>query len=484
MADLSGSVLLLGTDSQLSSGIACMLEAAGLTSAKAQSLRAAASELERTPCELAVVDLESSGEPSGLALVRAFAQSYPDVPVVALGKQAGVSDVVDAVKAGAADFLGKPVAEQDLLHAVKKALASVARSEPNPPPPSDTGSSLLGDSEPMLRVRDLIRRVATGTATVLIRGESGTGKDLVARALHEESGRSDGPYVKVHCAALPDALLESELFGYEKGAFTGAQARKLGRVDLADGGTLFLDEIGDITAALQVKLLRLLEDRRFERLGATQTLTADVRFVAATHRDLESMVQQRTFREDLFYRLNVITVWLPPLRARREDVVTLARHFCAEFAAQHAKHGLAFDDRSLELLRSQRWPGNVRQLRNLIERLVVLAEGSRLGAAEVERELAPVGLFKTQLTPSPGLAISRHGTLESEAEPARRTADGPISSINPGKVASLSDELRGAERKALMRALKHAAGNRSLAARILGVSRTTLYAKLEEYGIA
>ena len=203
MSDLSGSVLLLGTDSQLSSGIASMLEAAGLTVEGTES-SGRASELERTPCELAVVDLESSGEPSGLSLVRAFTQSYPDVPVVALGKQAGVSDVVDAVKAGAADFLGKPVAEQDLLHAVKKALAAVARSEPNPPSPPATGSALLGDSEPMLRVRDLIRRVATGTATVLIRGESGTGKDARRSFDPRGSGRSDGPYVKIHCAALPE----------------------------------------------------------------------------------------------------------------------------------------------------------------------------------------------------------------------------------------------------------------------------------------
>jgi len=480
----SDSVLIFATDNDVARALASSLEAGGFATRSSSSLRAALAELEHRPQQAVLVDLDSTGETSGLDAVRALVKSAPDVPVIAVGKQSGVADVVEAVRAGAADFLSKPVIQPELVHAIKKAMTAALHSEAAAETETLDESLLLGDSEPMKRVRDLVRRVATGNATVLIRGESGTGKDLVARALHEQSGRQKGPFVKVHCAALPDNLLESELFGYEKGAFTGAAARKLGRVDLAEGGTLFLDEIGDITPALQVKLLRLLEDRRFERLGGTSTLTADVRFIAATHRDLEGMVSQRQFREDLFYRLNVITVWLPPLRARRDDVVALARYFTSQFAQEHAKSGLELEPRAVELLRSQRWPGNVRQLRNVVERLVVLAEGNSVPVADVEREIAPVGLFSTQLTPAPAFSpAARNGTLESAAAHGTTTGAGAASSTDPTKVATLSDELRQAERKALVRALKHARGNRSLAARILGVSRTTLYAKLDEHGI-
>src|ERR1700687_1658062 len=223
----------------------------------------------------------------------------------------------------------------------------------------------------MHEVIEPIRRASGGNATVLIRGESGTGKELAARMIHRQSARATGPLIKVQCAALPESLLESELFGYEKGAFTGAACRKPGRVELAQGGTLFLDEIGDLTPMVQVKLLRLLQDREFEPLGGTRSRQADVRFIAATHRDLEAMMAKGEFREDLFYRLNVIPIWLPPLRARPEDAGLLARHFCAVFSAHHQKPETSLDPTALGALRAQKWPGNVRQLQNFIERLVI-----------------------------------------------------------------------------------------------------------------
>jgi two-component system response regulator AtoC len=305
----------------------------------------------------------------------------------------------------------------------------------------------------------LTQRAARGTATVLIRGESGTGKELVARALHEGSPRRAGPFVKLHCAALPDSLLESELFGYEKGAFTGASTRKPGRIELADGGTLFLDEIGEIPLGMQVKLLRVIQEREFERLGGHDTIHVDVRFLAATHRDLEALVARGQFREDLFYRLNVVPLRLPPLRDRAGDVALLARHFCAAHARANHRPDLALADDVVRLLAAQPWPGNVRQLENFIERLVVLTEGPSISTDDVLRELA--------------------------AELPRAATDGAADAGPPGAASDLTldERQRRSERAGLEAALARAGNNRTLAARLLGVSRRTLYTKLEEHGL-
>jgi two-component system response regulator AtoC len=275
--------------------------------------------------------------------------------------------------------------------------------------------------------------------------------------------------VKIDCASLPEALLESELFGHEKGAFTGAVARKPGRVELAEGGTLLLDEIGELTLPLQAKLLRLLQDREFERLGSTKTIKVDVRVVAATHRDLESMVERGQFRQDLFYRLNVVPLWLPPLRARRNDIELLARHFCSVFGAANGKAGAQLTDGAMRALRGQRWPGNVRQLQNFIERLVVLSDRDLIDENQFRLELSRHVRFITE----PGTSGSGKQDPAPHHEPANE----------PSVVGPLDAEVHNAEHKALERALRHAAGNRSLAARLLGVSRSTLYTKLEEHGL-
>ncbi|HET9934379.1 MAG TPA: sigma-54 dependent transcriptional regulator, partial [Polyangiaceae bacterium] len=292
--------------------------------------------------------------------------------------------------------------------------------------------------------------------------ESGSGKELVARRVHELSPRAAGPFIKVHCAALPDNLLESELFGYEKGAFTGAVTRKPGRVELSQGGTLFLDEIGDITPAVQVKLLRLLQEREFEPLGGTRTIKADVRFVTATHRDLEGLVAQGKFREDLLYRLNVVSLWVPPLRARPEDIEELALHFCATTASANGRSSLALDVAALDLLKQKPWPGNVRQLQNFVERLVVLAEGPRIRAEDVERELG-------RQAGTMGFAVTSGFTPPVTME---------------SSLVDLNAALRKAERRALEKALKSANGNRTVAARLLGISVRSLYYKLEEHELS
>jgi transcriptional regulator with PAS, ATPase and Fis domain len=301
----------------------------------------------------------------------------------------------------------------------------------------------------MRDVLAMIRKVAAGTSTVLVRGETGTGKELVARLLHDASPRKDEPYVRVHCAALPETLLEAELFGYEKGAFTGATQRKPGRVELAHKGTLFLDEIGDISPAVQVKLLRVLQEREFERVGGTQTIRVDVRFVAATHRDLEAMVARGELREDLFYRLNVVPITIPPLRAREGDAARLAAHFAADFAKTCGRPDVRFDEDAIAQLASLPWPGNVRQLQNFVERLVVLADGSRVTRRDIDRELR----------------------------------GDPKSSPPPAGDLSLDAKRREGERAALVRALAQTDNNRTRAARLLEVSRRTLYNKLREHGL-
>jgi two-component system response regulator AtoC len=386
----------------------------------------------------------------GMQLLDKIAARWPEVPVIMLTAHGTVPLAVEAMKRGAAEFMQKPFERDEVVFVVKKALAA---SDVERAPRAEASRRILGGSSAMREVMALVDRAAPGGSTVLVRGESGTGKELVARALHDRSPRRAKPFVTLHCAALPENLLESELFGYEKGAFTGAVARKPGRVELAHEGTLFFDEIGDVPLAMQVKLLRVLQEREFERLGGTQTIKVDVRFVAATHRDLEAMVESGTFREDLFYRLSVVPLFLPPLRARPEDLEPLARHFAATLGKSLSRE-LTIAPQAIEVMARQPWPGNVRQLQNFVERLLVFSDGPAIGAVDVERELA------------------REGTL---ARPrAGSTSD----------AASLDVRRREAEKEAIQTALRRAGDNRTVAARLLGVSRRTLYNKLEEYGLS
>ena len=342
---------------------------------------------------------------------------------------------------------------------LKKAMAAAGHEARSTPRAEMPQGDLLGASKAMRELMQLIARAARGTATVLIRGESGTGKELIARAIHAQGPRSSRQLVKIHCAALPESLLESELFGYEKGAFTGAAARKPGRVELAQGGTLFLDEIGDVPLGMQVKLLRVLQERELTRLGGTQTIKVDVRVVAATHRDLEAMVNNGQFREDLLYRLAVLPLFIPPLRARREDIDELAHRFCALHGEANGRPDAALSRAAVDILREQPWPGNVRQLQNFVERLIVLSDGPLIGEDDVRRELA------------------REGALLGSAPPAGASRS---SDEHP---ATLESRRREAEKRAISAALESAMHNRTLAARLLGVSRRTLYNKLEEHGL-
>jgi DNA-binding NtrC family response regulator len=439
------TVLVVDDDEGVARVLAALLRQDGLEALTAASGSAALDLLRARPCDLVISDLRMPGM-DGLQLLAALGQRLPDVPVIVITAHGTIPLAVGAMRGGAADFILKPFDREEILYAVRKALAAAPRPAAAPLP-----GGLGGDAPELREVLRLIEKAAPSEASVLLRGESGTGKDLAARALHERSRRRSGPFVKVHCAALPEALLESELFGYEKGAFTGAASRKPGRVELAQDGTLFLDEIGDVPLAVQVKLLRLLQDRAYERLGGVESLTANVRFVAATHRDLEAMVAAGQFREDLFYRLSVVPIRMPALRERPADIASLAHRFTAAFGDANGKPGATLASAAVERLAAQPWPGNVRQLQNFIERLIVFSDDPALTLADVDREL------------------SRGAAARPGLEPLAATLDG---------------RRREAERDALQDALTRAGGNRTQAARLLGVSRRTLYNKLEEHGLA
>ncbi len=450
----NGVVLVVDDDPAVGKVLSAQLEQAGVEVHQARSGDEALLLLGARPIDVVVSDVRMPGM-DGMQLLSEVSRRWPEVPVVLITAHGTIALAVEAMKAGALDFVTKPFDREEILYTVKKALAEARHAEKTPPT-ARVSAGFVGTAPAMKEVHDLIRRAAASTATVLVRGESGTGKELVARAIHDASARAKAPFVKIHCAALPDTLLESELWGYEKGAFTGASSRKPGRVELADGGTLFLDEIGDITPATQVKLLRLLQDREMERLGSIETLKVDIRFVAATHRDLEAMIPKAEFRADLFYRLNVVPIVLPPLRGHPEDVEPLAVHFCKIFGAAAAKPDAVLESGALALLRAQSWPGNVRELQNFVERLVVLSDGPRLSEADVERELSRT----PPATTSPALGASA-----------------------PAAGSTLESQRQKTERDAIQNALRQAGNNRTVAARLLGISRRTLYHKLDELGL-
>ncbi|HVY31206.1 MAG TPA: sigma-54 dependent transcriptional regulator [Polyangiaceae bacterium] len=446
MAKDAGLVLLVDDDAAIRAVLGSLLKQEGYRVLTAASGGEALALLDKHPIDAVVTDLRMPGM-DGMTLLRRVTQAWPEVPVVVLSAHGTVALAVDAMKGGAADFLTKPFERDEVLFVLGKVLRGAASSQRRPP----ATFSPLGGSSVMAEVRDTIRRAATSSATVLILGESGSGKEVVARAIHETSPRAGKPFIKLNCAAFPETLLESELFGYEKGAFTGASQRKPGRIELAHGGTLLLDEIGEVPLTTQAKLLRAIQFKEVERLGGTQTTKVDVRFLVATHRDLQSMIEDGEFRQDLYYRLNVIRLLVPPLRERADDLQLLAEHFVAQAAENNGRSGVALAPDALELLLAQSWPGNVRQLENFMERLVVLSDGPTLTRADVEREL----LRDTQ-----------------QVRTARSSA--------PPSEPRLEDHRREADRKAIAEALQRSSGNRSLAARMLGISRRTLYTKLDE----
>src|SRR5438876_1724174 len=386
---------------------------------------------------------------TGIEVLRAAKAIAPDVDVILLTAFGTVEEAVKAMKDGAYDFLTKPFRREQLLKLISKALERRDLIEQNRALKKQledlrAKGQVIGSSPAFRRMMTLVEQVADSSATVLIQGESGAGKELVASTIHRSSPRSRGPFVAVNCAALPETLLESELFGYEKGAFTGAAGRKEGRFELADGGTLFLDEVSDLSPVTQPKILRVLQEGEFERLGGTKSLRVDVRIVAATNQELAQMVREKRFREDLYYRLNVITLIVPPLRERREDIHVLAQHFLRVYSAKNNRRLDGFTDDAIRRLEAYRWPGNVRELEHVLERGVVLTQGALMDMTDLPPEIAGA-------TPLPeGVLSIRIGTPLAEVE------------------ARLLEET--------LRATK---GNKTLTAKLLGIDPTTVLRKLK-----
>ena len=390
---------------------------------------------------------------NGLELLALLRRQNAMAPVILMTAHGSVGAAVEAMKSGAADFLEKPFALDHLSAIIRKALEVRTLRDENRKLKEELGrryeiDNIVGRSRAMQEIFATVMQVAPTRSTVLLAGESGVGKDLIARAIHHHSPRADKPLVKINCTALPENLMESELFGYERGAFTGANNSKPGKFEQADHGTVFLDEIGDVPAHIQVKLLRVLQEREFERLGSNKTMRIDVRVVAATNQDLRAALEQGTFREDLYYRLNVVPIDIPPLRERREDIPWLAEHFVKKLAPDSASEVAGLTESAIEKLSAYGWPGNVRELENVIERSLVMAHGTMLDAADIRLDMGR----------------------------QTRSAQGDFSL--PGGMT-----LDQYEQEIIKQALKNADGNKSHAARILGLTRNALRYRLSQMGI-
>ncbi|HZH29454.1 MAG TPA: sigma-54 dependent transcriptional regulator [Pyrinomonadaceae bacterium] len=430
---------------------------------EADSRAAAIAQLQTGRVQVVLCDLhlppDLDGISEGLAVIEAARAARPSIPVVVITGSNSRQIALEAIRCGAYGFFEKPFNEAEVTHIVRQAARVRHLEEENLKLRASLDACrgfgrLLGSSPALARIMKQARAVASTSATVLLAGENGTGKEMLARAIHEESPRAGGPFVAVSCAALPEELIESELFGHEKGAFTGATQARMGRFELADGGTLFLDEIGELSQAVQVKLLRVLQDRTFERLGGTKTLSVDIRLIAASNRDLEQEVEAGRFRRDLFYRLNVVPLRLPALRERREDLPILAAHFAAKAADKHGRPPAALDPALLEALQEYDWPGNVRELENLMERLVVLTTGSRLGT-----EFLPENMLHIRRPP----ANAEHGADDREA-----TLEGAMLAL---------------KRRLLINAMQAEGGNKAAAAKRLGISRSYFHRLIVELNI-
>jgi len=401
--------------------------------------------------DLILLDLKMP-KVDGIEVLKKIRGENINIPIVMITAHGTMESAVEAMKLGAIDYISKPFNIDELKVIIKNALnignmqekIELLTEELN----SKSGKTIIYKSEKMKSILDVVNKVADSNATILITGESGTGKELIANALHFGSNRNNKPYVKINCGALPENLLESELFGHERGAFTGAVSKKIGRFELADGGTLFLDEVGELTPSIQVKLLRVLQEKEFERVGGTDTIKVDVRILAATNRNLLDMVRKGEFREDLFYRLNVIPIDIPPLRDRKEEIPSLVKFFINRYSANIKKGKIEFSDGALEALVNYKWIGNIRELENFIERSVILNDGKTIKIADLPKEILNNSSQSTEFTiPDEGINL---------------------------------DEV---ERSIIVQALKKANNNQTKAAKLLGITRHTLLYRMEKYNI-
>ncbi|MGD0499896.1 MAG: sigma-54 dependent transcriptional regulator [Bryobacteraceae bacterium] len=447
-------ILIVEDEDKLRRVLELQLVSAGYDVDQAVSAEAGLKTVDRA--DLVLTDFKMPGM-DGLQLLALIRRQNAQVPVIVMTAFGSIETAVEAMKAGATDFLLKPFPLDHLLQVVRKALEVRDLRDENRKLKAELGrryefASIIGRSPNMQEIFAAIERVAPTRATVLLAGESGVGKDLIARAIHFHSPRRDRPLVKINCSSIPEGLMESELFGYEKGAFTGAAASKPGKFEQADTGTVFLDEIGDVPGNIQVKLLRILQEREFERLGSNVTRRIDVRVIAATNQDLRAALEQGAFREDLYYRLNVVPLNIPPLRERKQDIPFLANHFVKKLAPDAGCRVESISDAAMEKLMSYHWPGNVRELENVIERGLVMCAGTQLDAVDIKLEGAP------------GRGSASHAPAETHFLPEGATLD-------------------SYEQEIIREALRRAEGNKSQAARLLGLTRNALRYRLTQMGL-
>jgi DNA-binding NtrC family response regulator len=447
------NLLIVDDEKNIREGLGKALEMEGYNVYLAENGRQGLDMIQNNEMDLVIADLKMP-ELSGEELLKRVSSSYPTLPVIILTGHGTIESAVDAMRNGAYDFLTKPVNLDRLSILVNRALSNrslilehrALQEELEKNRNRQQYASIIGKSTKMKAVVDVVEQVAETKASVLITGESGVGKELIADAIHHLSGRREKPFIKVHCAALSEGLLESELFGHEKGAFTGAIGRKRGRFELANGGTIFLDEIGEINPNVQIKILRVLQEKRFERVGGEETLEVDVRVIAATNKDLNAEIESGNFREDLYYRLNVVNIHVPPLRERKEDIPLLAAAFLKEFAEENGRNIEGIDPKALNILYNYSWPGNIRELRNCIESAVVLCKGHVI----TPNDLPP--------------------SVQSEQDK------------NYIKI-SLGTSLAEAEKEIIRGTLHFKDGNKSKTADVLGIGRKTLHRKINEYNL-
>ncbi len=448
---MQSTILIVDDEKNIRDGLAEAFSLEGYATLAAQDGQEAQNILDDHYVDLVVTDLKMP-KVSGMELLQYIKRRWQSIPVIIITAHGDISEAVAAMQYGALEFITKPLDLDHLLKLTKNALEIRELSIKNQELREEVLaqqriSSIIGKSPAMRKIFDLVRKVAPTKASVLITGESGVGKELIADAIHNLSPRRDKPLIKVHCAALAESLLESELFGHEKGAFTGAQMRKRGRFEMADTGSLFLDEIGEINQNVQIKILRVLQERKFERVGGESTLDVDVRFIAATNKDLKAEIEEGRFREDLYYRLNVVNIHVPPLRERREDIPLLAATFLHEFSQENAKEIEGFETRAKQALFAYDWPGNVRELRNCIESAVVMTSGRFI--------------VMEDLPPGP------RSTQEKKE-------------IHIPALSSMAE----AEKIVIAETLAMLGWNKTKTAEVLKIGRKTLYQKIDEYGIA
>jgi len=440
------TVLVVDDDLANLESVCRIFEKEGVSTLSAPDGQKALELLRKPEVGVLVTDLMMPGL-DGQALLKASRAMRPDVEVVLMTAYATVETAVSAMRDGAYDFITKPLKRHSLLKAVQKAMEKQQLTAENRDLKAQLAAmgqkAIVGNSPAFRAFMDLLEQASPSTATVLVQGESGTGKELAARFIHEHSPRAKNAFIAVNCAALPESILEAELFGVERGAFTGAVARKEGRFERANGGTLFLDEVGEMSASAQVKLLRVLQEGELERLGGTQTIKVDVRVVAATNKDLATEVKEGRFREDLYYRLNVVEVRIPSLASRREDIPLLAEHFLRRFAAKNAKNLRGFSDEALSSMENYAWPGNIRELEHAVERAVVLCRGELVNAGDLP-------------------------------EAVRKGPMGAAQQI----VIPIGTPMEEIERRVIHETLRHTKGDKNLAARMLGIAARTIYRKL------